>query len=169
MQQILTEVELVRKCKDLLNKEWDIWEEVDGYNPRTGERRRIDLIIRHKERHNFCFGVECKRPNLESYGKYTDWLKQMIVYTQVEWGRHKRRLPVLACPSIVGANDDCAYYALRRLAGKFGLGEVTFDKHYQGKIDVVKIKMSDATIWSTETGFNEQQKNRDFTKMIMSL
>jgi hypothetical protein len=163
------EPEAVEFYKELLLPEWDIWQEVKGFNPRTGEHRRIDLIIRHKERHNFTFGVECKRLDLNGYNQYTDWLKQMIVYTQVEWGQKKVRLPILACPSMAGGDDACAYYALKRIAGKFGLGELCSEKRYNSDEHLLKLVMSDTIVWRSDNGFNEGQKNRDFTKLITSI
>lgn len=172
----MKESELVKEYTAKLLPWWDVYHEIEGRSIISGKLKRIDMIIVSKQIPDgltkpMVFGVECKRPTLESLNDYTKWLRQSIGYTQCKWGKKCVQLPILVAPSL--DRDYCGQegvnqsFMFKHVAGTFGIGEIVlknYERDYGNGTECISIEMSGTKVWSNFYGFNKAMAKVDYSK-----
>lgn len=154
------EKEIVKEYLDLLLNDFNIYIEVTGKSKISGKQKRIDAVIIAKEYPNLKFGIEFKRLDLGAFNNFTSWLKQSIIYSQCEFDVFGK-LPILYAPSINYGNKE-QQFMFSRIAGEFGLGEISKEYYKVYNKNIYKIKIKDTVLWSSHSGFNKAYLKTDF-------
>jgi hypothetical protein len=162
------ESHLVEEYLHNLSEEWLITREVWGVSKISGERKRIDAVIKSKTYSHMVFGVEFKRLDLGSFGNFVRWFKQALIYTQCEWqGKHtKQKLYILIAPVPNYCGDEYNE-ALLRIVGEFGIGDISKEYYAFEQKYVYKIRHKETTIWSSINGYNQSTIKTDFSKYLI--
>jgi hypothetical protein len=130
MPRFDSEEELANRALAVLDQHFLIEREVSGRHC-SGRSLRIDAILRPRDPSGWkdrdpAFGVEFKLAHQKSFDTrdFTDWARQAIDYTHVEWMGYGR-LRVFACPSptaylaVLGGE-----FLMAHLLGQLGVGEL---------------------------------------------
>ena len=127
----MTEDQFSRVVLRRLSNHFDCYTEVWGTHF-TGQRKRIDAVIVPKEKTEWLnkdikFGIEFKSPESEfDATKVSSLIRQAYDYIYTDWDEFGY-MPVLICPfkvqKVYGGSDGEMNF-LRRVIGKFGIGEI---------------------------------------------
>lgn len=156
---------IVTEYLNVLKNDWVIYKEVHGRSRISGKQKRIDAVIVSKQHPDIRFGIEFKRLDLGAFNNFTAWFKQVLVYSQCEWGESGVRLPILIAPSInYGTKEN--QFLFTRLLGEFGVGEITKTYYSVYNKNIYKILHKEVKVWSSHDGFNEIAKKQNFIQNL---
>ena len=134
-----TEAETESELIKLIERHFDIEKQVKCKHFASDRCKRIDLIIRPRnrqrwQRDDIVFGVEIKRQVRRSLSDYTKHFSQSVDYANSwfdltcygdRFGCFVGFLPILTFPSFIPASSDVrTVQTLRRMAASVGVGEI---------------------------------------------